>query len=489
MTLLGRNETWCFRRVSAAWGLLLLLLGSGPLLGGRAESRPNIVFFLADDLGWADLTPYGNRFHDTPYVERLAAQGMLFTDAYAAAPVCSPTRASILSGQYPARLGLTAHIPGHWRPFERLVEPPNAPHLPLDVLTLAEVLRDAGYATAHFGKWHLGPETHYPDRQGFEVSIVTSGRHFAPRFRTHPDLPVPEGTALTDFLTEQALQFMEQHQDRPFLVYLCHYAVHIPLEAKEALAQKYRLRSPVPGTVSNPLYAAMVEDLDYSLGRILEGLQRLGLDNRTLLVFFSDNGGLYRIFHGKGPAVTTNGILRDEKGTLYEGGIRVPLILRWPGVVPPGSVCRIPVTSVDFYPTFLEAAGIPAPSQILDGQSLMPLLTGSASFQPREIYFHYPHYHHSRPAAAVRQGRYKYLRFFDTQVGELYDLEEDPGERNNLAAQMPDKARELEELLGRWQVSVAAQMPQPNPQYDPRRAGEWWSRNTGKPIQTNGVTD
>ena len=442
------------------------------------ERPPNIILMLVDDLGWADVGCYGNNFNETPNIDRLAVQGMKFTDAYAAGPVCSPTRASILSGQYQARFSLTAHIPGHWRPFEKLVEPLNAPHMPLDIITLAESLGKAGYATAHFGKWHLGPPTHFPEQQGFDRSIVTSGRHFAPRFRTTPKVEVKPGTALTDFLTNQTIQFMEENRDQPFFIYLCHYAVHIPLEAKSGLIQKYEIKPPVPGRVNHPVYAAMVEDVDHSLGRIMQALDRLNLANETVLVFFSDNGGLRQRFDGQGQIVTSNAPLRNEKGTLYEGGIRVPLIIRWPGVVEPNTVNHTPVISVDFYPTFLETAGAALPDQPLDGESLLPLLTQTGQLRRQDIHFHYPHYHHSRPAGAIRQGRYKLIEFFDNGEVELYDLQSDLSETTNLAGRMPEKAHELRNRLKAWRQSVNAQMPKPNPKYAPDRAAEWWSRRT-----------
>jgi len=427
---------------------------------GANRRKPNIVFILIDDMGFGDLPCYGHRFHETPVIDRLAEQGMRFTDAYAACPVCSPTRASLLSGQYPARVGVIDFIPGHWRPFEKLRVPSNrTQYLPLDVVTLAETMKTQGYVSAMIGKWHLGGKDHAPEKQGFDYVRLQG-----------PNRNDKRVTAFTD----NAIEFVEQNKDQPFFLYLSHHSVHIPLEAPQELVEKYEKKPKPGGGVNNPTYAAMVEHLDRNTGRLLERIGELGLEQDTIVVFYSDNGGLRQTFTGKGPIVTSNAPLRDEKGTLYEGGIREPLIVRWPGVVKPGSTCGTPVTSVDFYPTFSEIAGAPRPTgQTLDGRSLLPLLRGKGRFDDRALFWHYPVYHHSSPAGAIRQGDWKLIEFFEDAAPELYNLRDDIGERNNLAANMPGKTTELHRKLAAWRQSVNAAMPTPNPDFDPARRGEW----------------
>ncbi|MFG0333013.1 MAG: sulfatase [Maioricimonas sp. JB049] len=466
-----------------------VLLLSGLLLfaippAAAAEQKPNIVFILIDDLGWSDIGCYGNTFVETPHIDRLAKQGVRFTDFYAAGAVCSPTRASIQSGQYQARLGITDFIPGHWRPFEKLVVPEVTGQLPLEIVTPAEPLKWAGYRTAYFGKWHLGGQDHNPDKQGYETTVVTGGRHFAPRFRTTPRVDVEDGTYLADFLTDQTVDFIEQNREQPFFVFLSHYAVHIPLEAKPQTVAKYEDK-PKPETgINNPTYAAMIEHVDESVGRIMAKLDELDLAENTLLVFTSDNGGLRQTYTGTGPIVTSNAPLRGEKGELYEGGIRVPLIVRWPSVTPEGAVCDEPTISIDFWPTFAEAAGAQlSQHQTIDGLSLLPVLRDpQASLDREAIYFHYPHYHHNRPASAIRSGDWKLIEYFETGNVELFNLEQDISESRNVAGQRPERVVRLKRQLAQWRESVDARMPKPNPEHDPARADEWWSRRTGKPL-------
>lgn len=420
---------------------------------------------LIDDMGWPDLACYGSKFHETPNIDRLARQGIKFTDAYAACPVCSPTRASIMAGQYPARIGITDFIPGHWRPYEKLVVPENRLHLPLETVTIGEALRDRDYATCYIGKWHLGGKEYSPDKQGFEKVIR--------RVRNRNDKQVSG-------FTDRAIEFIEQKKDEPFFVYLSHHSVHIKLEAPEELVEKYNNKPKPSAGVNNPVYAAMIEHLDTHTGRILKKLDDLGLAENAIVIFFSDNGGLRQAYGGyKGPRqiVSSNAPLRDEKGTLYEGGIRVPLIVRWPGVIEPGIECSVPVTSVDFYPTFLETVGAAGrKNQPLDGESIMPLLKQTGGLKRDAIYWHYPHYHHSRPAGAIREGKYKLIEFYEDGKLELYDLAKDIGEKNNLAAEMPERAARLQRKLARWRRSVNAKMPTENPEYDPARAEEWKRR-------------
>ena len=432
----------------------------------KLQKKPNIVFILIDDMGWPDVACYGSKFHETPNIDRLARQGMKFTDAYAACPVCSPTRASIMAGQYPARVGITDFIPGHWRPYEKLIVPENKLFLPLESVTIADVLKAQQYSTGYIGKWHLGTQKiHQPHRQGF--SWVLGGT------RNQNDKRV------TGF-TDAAVKFIEDNKKKSFFLFLSHHTVHIPLEAPETLVRKYQ-EKPKPRTgVNNPTYAAMVEHLDNNIGRILKKLDDSGLADNTIVIFFSDNGGLHQAYGGytgKRQIVSTNAPLRDEKGTLYEGGVREPLIVRWPGVVKAGTTCSVPVTSVDFYPTFLKILGVGGDSNhVLDGENILPLLRQTGSLKRDAIYWHYPHYHHSRPAGAIREGDYKLIEFFEDGRLELYNLKRDIGEKNNLAETMPEKAADLQRKLAKWRQSVGAKMPTPNPDYDPARANEWARR-------------
>ncbi len=451
-------------------GALSLALPGQPLRPAESATidlhkKPNIFFILIDDMGWPDLACYGSKFHETPNIDRLASQGMKFTDAYAACPVCSPTRASIMAGQYPARVGITDFIPGHWRPYEKLVVPENRLQLPLESVTIAEVLKERGYATCYIGKWHLGGKDFSPDKQGFDKVVLG--------VKNRNDKQVSG-------FTDQAIKFIEEKKQEPFFLYLSHHTVHIKLEAPEKLVEKYR-NKPKPATgVNNPTYAAMVEHLDTNIGRIVKKLDELDLAGRTIVIFFSDNGGLHQAYGGytgKRQIVSTNAPLRDEKGTLYEGGIRVPLIVRWPGVVKAGTTCEEPVTSVDFYPTFLKILGTRGDSdQVLDGEDILPLLRQTGTLERDAIYWHYPHYHHSRPAGAIREGDYKLIEFFEDGQLELYNLKRDVGEKNNLAEIMSKKAADLQRKLAKWRQSVGAKMPTPNPDYDPARANEWARR-------------
>ena len=436
-----------------------------PMTASKASKKPNIVFILIDDMGWSDLNCYYNRFHETPNIDRLAREGMRFTDAYAACPVCSPTRASILAGQYPARVGITDFIPGHQRPWAKLNVPENRLQLPLESVTIAEALKEHGYSTACIGKWHLGGKPYFPQHQGFDT-VVQKGLN---RNDKH----------VTSF-TDSAIDFIQANADKPFFLYLPHHTVHIPLEAPQQLIEKYENKPTWATGVNNPIYAAMVEHLDKSIGRIIKKLDELNLTDRTIVVFFSDNGGLnqaYGGYRGKRAIVTTNAPLRSEKGTLYEGGIREPLIIRWPEVVEPGTTCSVPVSSVDFYPTFLEIIGATGtPNHVLDGESILPLLKQTGTLKRDAIYWHYPHYHHSTPAGAIRQGFWKLLEFYEDGRLELYNLKNDITEKHNLATKMLQQAAQLQQKLSAWRKSVGARMPTPNPNFDPARAHEWGRR-------------
>jgi len=456
---------------------------------GATKARPNFVFILADDLGWRDLGCQGSSFYDTPHLDRLAATGTRFTDAYAACPVCSPTRASIMTGRYPARLGLTDFIGGGRN--AKLITPKFLGHLPLEQVTIAEALKQAGYATFFAGKWHLGPEGYWPEDQGFDVNMGGNDRggpyggnkYFSPY--GNPRLPDgPPGEHLPARLAIETVKFIEAHKDEPFLAYLSFYSVHTPLMAREDLKKKYEQRRAerhlqdlwgeqgqrkVRLVQSHAVYAGMVEAMDQAAGKVLAALDRLKLADNTVVVFMSDNGGLST---SEGHP-TCNMPLRAGKGWLYEGGIREPMIVRWPGTTKPGSLCHEPVTSTDFYPTMLEMADLPAkPRQHCDGMSLAGLLKKpDAKLKPRPLFWHYPHYGNQggSPGGAVRMGRWKLIEFYEDDHVELYDLAKDIGENKNLAAKMPEKAAELREMLDDWRKSLNAAMPTPNPNYGSRK--------------------
>lgn len=460
--------------------------------------RPNILLILLDDFGWRDLACYGSTFYETPVGDRLAAEGMLFTDAYAACPVCSPTRASILTGKYPATVGVTDYIDwsGRWHPTRgRLVDVPYLKQLPLEELNLARALGEAGYQTWHVGKWHLGGQGFYPDDQGFDANIggyeagLPEGGYFAPW--KVPNLPDAEpGTYLTDLITDEALRLLrERDTSRPYFLNLWHYAVHTPIQAPKELVEKYREKAKRLGLdqldpieegeffpmenkknqrvarrkfQSDPVYAAMIENLDTNIGRVLN---EVGED--TIVIFTSDNGGLST---AEG-SPTCNHPLAEGKGWMYEGGTREPLIVRWPGRVQAGSVCHAPVTSPDLYPTLLEAAGLPLrPEQHVDGKSFLPALEGDTSFDRGPLFWHYPHYGNQggTPGSSIRDGDWKLIEFFEDGRLELYNLREDIGEARNLVTENPEKTGELHSKLKAWRESIEAKIPQPNPDWVPR---------------------
>ncbi|MBX6314651.1 MAG: sulfatase [Isosphaeraceae bacterium] len=456
------------------FALLLALCADSTATAVENDRRPNIILILADDLGWADLGCYGSTFHETPNLDRLARRGMRFTQGYAACPVCSPTRASILTGRYPARLHLTDWLPGRSdRPSQKLLRPPIRQQLPLEEITIAEALRPRGYVSASIGKWHLGGEPFWPEHQGFDLNRGGTQTGSPPggyfRFQT-PSLSARDDQEyLTDRLTEEAERFIEQNQDRPFFLYLPHYAVHIPLQAKPDLVARFRAKPATGGPQNNPIYAAMLWSLDEGVGRILKKLDDLKLTDRTVVIFTSDNGGL-SVKEGPNTPATSNAPLRAGKGYLYEGGIREPWLIAWPGTIAPGSVCEVPVGSIDLYPTILAMAGAqPTPNQVIDGQSLMPLLTGSGDFRREALYWHYPHYSNQggRPGGAIREGDHKLIEFYEDGHVELYNLKDDPGEQHDLAAQKPELATRLRQRLAAWRESVDAQMMTPNPDYRP----------------------
>lgn len=462
----------------------------------EAQKPPNIVFILADDLGWADLGVYGNTFNETPNLDKLAAEGMRFTNAYAAAPVCSPTRASIQSGQYPAHVGITDFIPGHWRPFESHRVPINRTQfLPEEIVSLGEVLQTGGYKTGYFGKWHLGwGDEHMPGNQGYEDWRIQQGGTFynlkSKKAIRPMDSSLNDEVRLSTALTDYSLNFIEANKDQPFFLFLSHYDVHVQLDADRDLIEKYLAKEKPANYPGNAVYAAMIEHIDRSLKRVVDKLDALGLSENTLLIFFSDNGGLKSRFD-EIPLLansklsiyedselqyiaTSNAPLRAEKGTVYEGGIREPLLIKWPGKIQAASISDALVSSVDFYPTFMEIAGIDSTrTQKLDGESLLSILEGNKAPTERSLFWHYPVYHHDVPAGAIRKGKWKLIEIFTENRFELYDLESDPGERKNLVDLYPDLTLELARELAEWRKEVGAELPVENPEFDQSRRKEW----------------
>ncbi len=426
--------------------------------------RPNVVFFLVDDMSWSDPVCYGNRVYETPNFNRLAREGMRFTDAYAACPVCSPTRASIMSGKYPATLNLTDWLPGMHPRNRKLIGPAFIRQLPAEEITIAETLKKAGYTTGSVGKWHLGSTGFLPQDQGFDVNVAgtaagsPAGGYYLPNKMNLPG--AKKGEYLTDRLSIEGCKFIRANRDRPFFLYLSHHSVHTPIQGKPELVKKYQQKFAAAGIRRNAHYAAMMQSADESLGRVLDTLDELDMAGRTIVLFMSDNGGL--------SGVTSNAPLREGKGHVYEGGIREPMIVRWPGTVEPGTTCGVPVSSVDFYPTILEMCGLQRdPRQALDGESIVPLLKQSGSLRREAIFWHYPHYSPQRgvPAGAVRQGDFKLMELYEDGHLELYNLAEDIGERNNLAEKMPEKTAELHKLLVDWRKQVDARPATRNPNY------------------------
>lgn len=459
---------------------LLFLFGFSCLLRAE-EKKPNFVFLLVDDLGWGDFGCYGAKFYETPNIDKLAKDGMLFTNAYSACTVCSPSRAAILTGRYPARLHLTDWIAGHKKPFAKLAVPDWKMKMDHERVLLPEALKEAGYATAFFGKWHLMPigqpdfKEHFPTSHGFDVNVggrewgqpKGPGRYFSPFGM--PGLDDGEkGDFLTDKLTDAAMKFLEEKKNEQFLLYFSYYTVHGPIMSPESLTQKYQEKAKIleneRNENMNPKRAGMIEALDQSVGRIVAKLEELGLAEDTVIVLTGDNGGDYDD--------TTAG-LRDRKGFSHEGGVREPLIAKWPGRIEAGSRCDEPVIGMDFYPTFLEMAGLPTKTdECLDGVSIWPLLKdGNSELKREKLYWHYPHYHRTKPYGAIRNGDWKLIEFFEDGELELFNLKMDPFEKKNLASEDPKKAAMLLEQLKKWREEVGAQMMTPNPAYDPGRAG------------------
>jgi len=508
------------------------------LLATSAEAefrRPNVVFFLVDDLGWRDLGCYGSSFYETPNIDRFAKQGVRFTQAYAACHVCSPTRASIMTGKYPARLQLTDWLPGRREfPFQKLKNAKIHQHLPHGEVTIAEALKTHGYRTAHIGKWHLGEEPFGPRQQGFDIQVPLWNKGW-PKAGYHAPFQLDgledvAGDYLTDRLTDEAERFIEASKDRPFFLYLAHFAVHDPIHGRKDLVGKYqdkldrhppsrgpdfvlegnpdtvhplskkeltaRLHDPVwsgfrvlpdrfvkiKQNQDNVQFAAMVEAVDESLGRLLTKLKELDLEDNTIVILFSDNGGMSAGNFGNPRRViapgrldrafsTSNLPLRGAKGWLYEGGIREPLIVKWPHEGQQGKVCDVPVISTDFFPTILEMVGLPPqPKQHADGVSIAELVKGAGTLNRKALFWHFPHYSNhgmQSPGGAVRAGDYKLLEYFENNTVQLFNLKEDIGEQNDLAETKPAKVAELQTLLKAWRNEVHARMMLPNPHYVP----------------------
>lgn len=523
--------------------LLLIAIIFSTLLSGYskeektkvAKSPPNVIFFLVDDLGWTDVGCFGSSFYNTPNIDRFAREGVKFTNAYAAGHVCSPTRSSILTGKYPARNRMTDWIPGRRDfPFQKFLNVRTGQHLPYEEITIAETLKTHGYKTAAIGKWHLGSAPSTPDKHGFDEHVPKNWAGGAPGGTFHAPYKLeglesaPKGEYLTDRLTDEAINFIEKNKGNPFFLYLAHFAVHDPIQGRHDLVEKYEAKlkaNPRRGDTpfvlegnpdaeepisreyldtaiqqeafagygvlpqrtvkikqyqDNTQFAGMVEAVDQSLGRILAKVKEMNIDDNTIVIFFSDNGGMAGMNVGNPQRTvgagqldiaysTSNLPLRGAKGWLYEGGIRVPCIVKWPGHGKQGVVSAVPIISTDFYPSILDMAGLPlVKNQHQDGVSLVPVLRGADSLNRDAIYWHFPHYSNhgmQPPGGAIRSGDYKLLEYFENYTVQLFNLKEDIGEQNDLSKSLPEKTNELRTKLHAWRKSVDAQMLEPNPDY------------------------
>jgi arylsulfatase A-like enzyme len=451
--------------------MLFASLAAGVGAADTAPSRPpNVIVILVDDMGWKDLSCQGSTFYETPNVDRLAASGMRFTSGYSACTVCSPSRAAMTTGQYPARLHITDWIAGHQRPHAPLLPPDWTKHLPLETVTVAERLKTAGYATASIGKWHLGGPAFAPEHHGFDFNVAGYDRGQPPSYFSPYKIPTlsdgPNGEYLTDREAAEAVKFITDHKDKPFFLYLPHYCVHTPIQAKKEVTAKYAAKNPPDQKPRNDAYAAMVESVDDSLGAILKKLDDLGIRDNTVIFFTSDNGGLAQ--------VTDNRPLRAGKGSAYEGGVRVPFIVAWPRVTKPASTSDVPVITPDIPATILALTGVgPDPTQPIDGRDLSEVLRGG-TLDRDAIYWHYPHYHPggATPYSAIRSGSWRLVHFYEDGRDELFNLANDPGEHTNLAASEPDRVTNLKKQLDAWLTDVGAQMPVKNPNADSQRDGK-----------------
>ncbi|MEI6715307.1 MAG: sulfatase [Verrucomicrobiota bacterium] len=466
-----------------------------------AGEKPNILFILADDLGWKDTSLYGSSFYETPNIERLAKRGMMFTQAYAASPLCSPTRGSILSGLYPGRIGITsasghepavrleASLVAKAPPYQRALSGMSATRLRTEYSTLAKALHDDGYVTGHFGKWHLGQEPYSPLEQGFDVDMPhfsgpgPAGSYQGPwKFPPKLNFIGKAGENIEDRMADEAMKFLRANKDKPFLLNYWAFSVHGPWDSKPELIEKYRDKSKFGDPQRNPVYGAMVETLDNNIGKLLDTLDELKIADNTIIVFFSDNGGVHWAGgdHGLVPGygdvpITSNAPLRGGKATIYEGGTREPCVVVWPGKVKPGSQSDALFSSVDWYPTLLDMTGV-TPKQVVkfDGVSEVPALLGKGA--PRDTVFcFFPHYiplNGNVPAVSVRRGDWKLIRFFcdsseQTDRFELYNLKDDLGETRNLATEHPDQVKELDALISQHLKDINAVIPVKNAAFDP----------------------
>ncbi len=487
----SRSKTLRLRPSIQLLGILLLtILSTSQYVAAQATSKNkplNVIFLLVDDLGWTDFGCFGSDLYQTPNIDRLASRGLRFTNGYAACTVCSPTRAAAMTGMYPGRLHVTDFITGGNNPKAKLRIPDWTQRLEHQHVSLAEAFQQAKYRTIHIGKWHLMPRgtpemnDYLPQRHGFDVNIGGNewgapGSYFFPyssRRRNVGVLPPggKKGDYLTDRLTDEALKQLEANQENPFLLYFPYYNVHTPLQGKPELVAKYQARVKPTLKHQHAVYASMVQSVDESVGRIVKKLESLKIADRTMIVLTGDNGGLDR-----GGKPTDNAPLRAGKGSAYEGGVRVPLIVHWPGVTPVGHVSHQPVITCDFYPTFLEATGVAgnaAHNAGMDGISLVPLLKDPQHQLKRDaLYWHYPHYHSggATPHSAMRAGDWKLIEFFEDNRVELYHLKDDISESRNLAQEKPERAQQLRAQLQRWRRDVGAQLPTPNPNYDPQQS-------------------
>jgi arylsulfatase A-like enzyme len=448
--------------------------------GAAVADRPNVIVLLADDLGWTGVSCYGSDLHETPNIDRLARRGVKFTDAYAACTVCSPSRAALMTGKYPARLRVTDFLTGQFRPYAKLMIPEWTKRLEHDEVTLAEALKAAGYRTGHVGKWHLGYEGGMPEDHGFDVNMggLSSYGYILPN-KNYPN--AKKGEYQTDKLTDEALEFIEESKDGPFFLYFGYHVVHTPIKGRADLVAYYEKK--IGGRTdlkhANPVYAAMAASLDMSVGRIMDKLDELGLADNTLVIFTSDNGGL-SMRDKKPTGFVDNHPLRRGKGSSFEGGHRVPFIVRWPGVAKAGAESDELISTVDIYPTVLAAtgaAGVASHNANVDGVDLAGVIKNPAGSLGRDaLYWHYPHYHaggiDEGPYGAVRSGDWKLIEFYEDMRVELYNVKEDLGESYNLASREPKRADQLRAMLRGWRDEVAAQMPFPNTNYDPKRPYE-----------------